>query len=321
MKLLLRSCLTALLCATALSAQADAYPTSPIKLVSPYPPGGGTDLITRVLANKLSEMNEWNIVVENKPGANGTIALNGMTREKADGYNLVVGQKDNMIIAPLLTPVQFDPVADFSPIAQLATTSLVILTHPDSPFQTFDDVIKEARENPEAISFASTGSGSLSHLTSELLRAHAGMTLRHIPYRGTGPALTDLMGGHVDLAGGSIAAALPLIESGKLRPLVVTGHERSVNLPDVKTLSEFGLNNVEVTGWWGVLGPANLPEELVEQLHASINKALEQPDLQKTLQEQGVEWASDTTEGFGKLIEQELSDWKTIIAETGVTLN
>ncbi|MGP1614639.1 MAG: tripartite tricarboxylate transporter substrate binding protein, partial [Pollutimonas bauzanensis] len=174
----LRSCLTLLLCATALAAQAQTYPSSPIKMISPFPPGGGTDLITRVLANKLSEANKWNIVVENKPGANGVIGLNDTIKEKADGYTLVVGQKDNMIVAPWLTKVHFDTLQDFSPIALLGTTSLVILTGADSRFKNFGDVARAAKAKPDEISFGTSGAGSLSHLTSELLRSRAGIALR-----------------------------------------------------------------------------------------------------------------------------------------------
>ncbi|SHI08211.1 Bug family tripartite tricarboxylate transporter substrate binding protein [Pollutimonas bauzanensis] len=317
----LRSCLTLLLCATALAAQAQTYPSSPIKMISPFPPGGGTDLITRVLANKLSEANKWNIVVENKPGANGVIGLNDTIKEKADGYTLVVGQKDNMIVAPWLTKVHFDTLQDFSPIALLGTTSLVILTGADSRFKNFGDVARAAKAKPDEISFGTSGAGSLSHLTSELLRSRAGIALRHVPYRGTSPAMTDLMGGHLDLAGGSIASALPLINSGKLRPLAVTGLQRSSNLPDVPTLLELGMKNTDVTGWWGLLGPAGMPASAVARLHDAVNQVLEQPDVKQKLLDQGVEVASDSTEGFAALIKKDYADWKAIIAETGVRLN
>jgi len=301
------------------SAQA-AYPARPIRMISPFPPGGGTDLLARALCTRLAEAHGWAVVVENRAGANGTIGLAEAARADAAGHDLVLGQQDNMILAPLLTKVAFNPLRDFTPIAFSATTPLLILTSAAAPYRSFEDLAKAARAAPDSLTFGSSGSGSNSHVVSELLARRANVRLQHVPYRGSNPALMDLMGGHVTAVGSSIASAMSSIQSGATRPLAVTGARRNPSLPEVPTLVELG-HNVQVTSWWGVLGPAGVPQSVVDRLNRNFNDLLGQADLVKTLNDQGIEPAPTSSAVFTAMLRQEVENWKGIVAETGLRLD
>lgn len=301
------------------SAQA-AYPARPIRMISPFPPGGGTDLLARALCTRLAEANGWTMVVENRAGANGTIGLAEAARAEAGGHDLVLGQQDNMVLAPLLTKVVFDPLRDFTPIAFAATTPLLLLASANSPYRSFEDLAKAARAAPDRLTFGSSGSGSNSHVVSELLARRADVRMQHVPYRGSNPALMDLMGGHVTAVGASIASAMSAIQSGAARPLAVTGARRNPSLPGVPTLVELG-HNVQVTSWWGVLGPAGVPQPVIEKLNQAFNFQLGQPELVKTLNEQGIEPAPTSSVAFASMLRQEVQNWKGIVAEIGLRLD
>jgi len=310
-----------LLACAACTAAAQGYPDKPIRVISPFTPGGGTDYIARLLATKLGEVSKWQAVVENRPGANGTLGLVDAAHAKPGGYDLVVGQKDNLIISPLLTPVSFDPVKSFTPIGMMGTTPIVILAAANSRYKTFDDVVKAARATPGKLTFGTSGTGSVSHITSELLRQQAGVNLLHVPYKGSTPALTDLMGGHVDLVGSSIASAMPFLQGGQMRALAVSTARRSPTLPDVPTIAELGFPNFDVTAWWGLLGPAGMPRDIVAKLNTELNRILARDDVRASLLEQGVAAAPGTPQAFGDFVKQDYANWKDIIASTGVRLN
>ncbi|MEN3296851.1 MAG: hypothetical protein V7642_6104 [Burkholderiales bacterium] len=305
----------------AVFAHADAYPEKPIRIVSPFPPGGGTDLLARTFGTKLNEVNKWTVVVENKPGANGTMGLAEVARAKPTGYDLVMGQKDNLVLAPWLFKVSFDSVKDFTPVALIGSTPVVILAAGNSKYRSFADVVAAAKAAPNTLSFATSGNGSVSHIASELLRRRANIYLQHVPYKGSGPALADLVGGHVDVAGSSIASAVPLIKGGKARALAVTGLNRNPSLPDVPTLAEFGITNVEVSSWWGLLGPAGLPKDIVRKLNEDVNKLLLRPDVLATLKDNGIEAKQATPEQFATMLKTDYHDWEKVIAETGIKLD
>jgi tripartite-type tricarboxylate transporter receptor subunit TctC len=306
---------------TAVVANAQVYPDKPIRIVSPFPPGGGTDLLARTVGTKLHEINKWTVVVENKPGANGTMGLSEVARARPTGYELVLGQKDNLVLAPWLFKVSFDSVKDFTPIAMIGTTPVVILAAANSRYRSFADVVAAAKAAPNALSFATSGNGSVSHIASELLRSRANVHLQHVPYKGSGPALADLVGGHVDVAGSSIASAIPLIKGGKARALAVTGLSRNPSLPDVPSLAEFGITNVEVSSWWGLLGPANLPKDIVRRLNEDVNKLLVRADVLNTLKDNGIEAKQTTPEQFANILKTDYHDWEKVIAEIGIKLD
>jgi len=318
-----RTLLTALATMPAAPAMAStqaAFPARPIRMISPFPPGGGTDLLARALCTRLAEAKGWAVVVENRAGANGTIGLAEAARAEAAGYDLVLGQQDNMILAPLLTKVAFDPLRDFTTIAFAATTPLLILASANSPYRSFEDLAQAARAAPDSLTFGSSGSGSNSHVVSELLARRANVRLQHVPYRGSNPALMDLMGGHVTAVGSSIASAMSSIQSGATRPLAVTGTRRNPSLPEVPTLVELG-HDVQVTSWWGVLGPAGVPQPVVGRLNQEFNMLLGQADLVRTLNEQGIEPAPTSSAAFASMLRQEAENWKGIVAETGLRLD
>jgi tripartite-type tricarboxylate transporter receptor subunit TctC len=318
-----RSLLASFAIASAFSGTAwaqAAYPARPIRMISPFPPGGGTDLLARALCTRLAEASGWTVVVENRAGANGTIGLAEAARAEASGYDLVLGQQDNMILAPLLTKVAFDPLRDFTPIAFAATTPLLLLASANSPYRSFADLAKAARAAPDRLTFGSSGSGSNSHVVSELLARRADVRMQHVPYRGSNPALMDLIGGHVSAVGSSIASAMSAIQSGAARPLAVTGARRNPSLPQVPTLVELG-HDVQVTSWWGVLGPAGVPQPVVEKLNHAFNAQLGQPDLVRTLNEQGIEPAPTSSAAFAGMLRQEVENWKGIVAEIGLRLD
>ncbi len=233
----------------------------------------------------------------------------------------MVGQKDNLIISPRLVPVTFDTVKDFTAIGMMGTTPIVILAASNSPYKTFADVIAAAKAAPGKLSFGTSGNGSVSHITSEMLQQQAGIDLQHVPYKGSNPALVDLLGGHVTLVGSSIASAMPHLQSGRMRALAVSTAKRSPTLPDVPTIAELGFPDFDVTAWWGLLGPAGMPPDVVAKLNAELNKTLARDDVRAALHEQGIAAEPGTPEAFGAFVKKDFVTWKDIIASTGVRLN
>lgn len=308
-------------CATCTVTAQGTYPDKPIRVISPFTPGGGTDYVARLLATKFGEVSKWQAVVENRPGANGTLGLIDAAHARPDGYDLVVGQKDNLIISPLLMTVAFDPVKDFTPIGMVGTTPIVILAAANSRYKTFADVAAAAKAAPGKLTFGTSGTGSVSHITSELLRQQAGIDLLHVPYKGSTPALTDLMGGHVELVGSSIASAMPFLQGGQMRALAVSTARRSPTLPDVPTIAELGYPNFDVTAWWGLLGPAGMPANVVSRLNTELNRILARDEVRAALREQGVAAEPGTPKAFGDFVKQDYANWKGIIASTGVRIN
>ena len=320
---LIRRTLVAVAVATiSSSAFAQAWPSKPIKVIVPFPPGGGMDLIARELSTKVAIATKWVFVVENRPGAGGNLGVDAVAKSPADGYTLVLGQTSNLAINPsLYSKMPYDAQKDLVPIVHVADAPLVLVTNADSPFKTLADVVKAAKEKPGRINFASPGNGTVAHLSSELLQKAAGIKLQHVPYKGAAQAVTDLMGGNVELYMSSVPTLLGHIKQGKLRPLAVTSSKRVDDLPDVPTVAESGYKSFETVTWFGFLAPAGTPKDVVSKLNAEFNKALKQPDVRKKLSDEGADPIGGTPEQFATLIKEDTVRWGKVVKESGAKLD
>ena len=305
------------LAASAVFAQ--SYPAKPIRLIVPFPAGGGRDIITREVANKVAG---YNFVIDNKPGSGGTLGVDAAAKAPGDGYTLVMGQTSNLAIAPnLYSSLPYAPAKDLTPVSMVASSPLVIVASAQSPFHTLADVVKEAKARPGTINFASSGNGTVAHLAAESFQKVAGIKLTHIPYKGAAQGATDVISGQVQLYVSSIPTLLGHIKSGKMRPIAVTSLKRVDDLPQVPTIAESGYKGFEAVTWFGVLGPANLPKDVVAKLNADINKALTDPELAKKLGAQGADVAGSTPAQFTKLIHDDLGRWGAIVKESGAKID
>ena len=301
------------------TAFAQGWPAKPIRLVVPFPAGGGTDMITREVANRIAG---YNFVIDNKPGSGGNLGVDAAAKAPADGYTLVMGQTSNLAISPTLySSLPYDPVKDLTPISMVASSPLVIVASAKSPFRTLADVVKEAKAHPGAINFASSGNGTVAHLTAESFQRIAGIKLTHIPYKGASQGATDVISGQVQLYVSSIPTLLPHIKSGKMRAIAVTSTRRVDDLPDVPTVAESGYQGFEAVTWFGILGPANLPKDVVAKLNADINRALKDPELHKKLEAQGADISGSTPDQFAKVIREENVRWGRIVKESGAKVD
>ena len=313
--------LVALLAAVAFAvpAHAQTYPVKPIRLIVPFPPGGGTDFVARTLATELAKSTGWTVVVENKAGAAGTIGLAEVSRAPNDGYELVIGQADNMIIAPAtLKNPGLDPAKDLTAVIQVAISPNLIMTLADSKFRTLSDAIAAAKANPGSVNYGTAGHGTFANLAIELLMQTAGFKWVEVPYKGAAPAITDLLGGHVQLAALSVASGMPNIKAGKLRGLVVTSTKRSPALPDVPTIAESGFPGFEAVGWLGILVPNGTPPAVIARLNTEFGKVMGNADVQKALIAQGVEPTTSTPEAFGAMIRSETAKWQKVVRDAGI---
>lgn len=306
---------------TAVPAAAGAYPSKPIRLIVPFPPGGGTDILSRLVATKLTEANQWTVVPDNKPGAGGTIGITEAVKAAPTGYDIVMGQKDNLVIGPwLYKNLPWDPTKDLTAVAHVAWTPVVIATSANSRFKTLADVVAAAKEKPGTITYGSPGNGTSIHLAGHLFEQAAGIKLSHIPYKGSNPALMDALAGNVDLLVSSLPSAMGQIKSGKLRPLAVTSAKRSSSAPDVPTVAESGFKGFDVSTWYGVLAPAGTPAAVVKTLNAEVNKLLAQADVQAAIRAQGAEAQAMTPAEFSSLLKNEYTQWKGIVESSGAKI-
>jgi len=300
----------------ATAAFAQGWPARPIRLIVPFPAGGGTDIITRELANKVGHSG-YTFVVDNKPGSGGNLGVDAAAKAPADGYTLVMGQTSNLAINPsLYSRLPYDSQKDLTPISLVASSPLVIVASAESPYKTLADVVKAAKDKPGSINFASSGNGTVAHLTTESFQKVAGIKLTHIPYKGASQGVTDVISGQVQLYVSSIPTLIGHIKSGKMRALAVTSGKRVDDLPQVPTIAESGYKGFEAVTWFGILGPANLPKDVVAKLNADINKALKDPELVKKLGDQGADVAGSTPEQFAKLIHDDIARWGKIVKDS-----
>jgi tripartite-type tricarboxylate transporter receptor subunit TctC len=304
---------------TTTAAFAQAWPAKPIRFIVPFPAGGGTDIISREVANKVSG---YTFIIDNKPGTGGNIGVDAAAKSAPDGYTLVMGQTSNLAINPTLYPkLPYDPLKDLTPVSLVASSPLVIVASAHSPFHTLADVVKEAKAHPGSINFASAGNGTVGHLAAESFQKVAGVKFTHVPYKGAAQGATDVIAGEVQLYFSTIPTLLGHIKSGKMRPLAVTSLQRVGDLPQVPTIAESGYKGFEAVSWFGVLGPANLPKDMVAKLNADINKALKDPDLQKKMAAQGADVLGGTPEQFAKLIRDDIARWGPIVKESGAKID
>ncbi|MDE2618013.1 MAG: tripartite tricarboxylate transporter substrate binding protein [Burkholderiales bacterium] len=303
-------------------AHAQAWPSKPIRLVVPFPAGGGTDIIGRELTQKITEASKWTFVVDNKPGSGGNIGIDNIAKSPADGYNLVLGQTSNLAINPsLYAKLPYDPARDLTPISMVASAPLALVVSVNSPLRTLADLVAAAKARPDQINFATSGNGTVAHLATELFKKEAGIKLTHIPYKGAAQGLNDVIGGQVEVYVSSIPTLIGHIKNGKLRALAVTSLKRVDDLPQVPTIAESGYKGFEAVTWFGVLGPAKLPKDVTARLNAEINKALQTSELKKKLGDQGADVAGSTPEQFGKLVREDMVRWGAVVRESGAKID
>ncbi len=299
-------------------AEPPAYPTKPVRLVIPYPPGGGTDITGRAMAQRLSELLGQSVVIENKPGATGMIGAAAVAKAAPDGYTVLFGAASEMAInASLFRNMTYDPRTDFEPVTLVATFPLVFVA-PASTSSSLRDMVDAARAKPGSVSYGSIGSGSPQHLAAELLSSMAQVKLLHVPYKGSGPLVQDAVGGHLDMAVSSVPAAVPLVRSGKLRALAVTSMRRSEALPDVPTMAELGYPGYEFNTWVGVALPKGTPKEIAARLREALGTALASNDVQATLRDQGAVPEGSSPEQFAAFVRDEVSKSDRIVAAAGI---
>jgi tripartite-type tricarboxylate transporter receptor subunit TctC len=301
---------------------AQDWPAKPLRMIVPFPPGGGTDIISRVIANKLGEALKQPIIVENKPGAGGNIGIDLTAKANPDGYTIVMGQTSNLAInATLYAKLPYDPIKDLAPIALVADAPLALVVRAESPFKTLADVIAAAKAKPGEITFASPGNGTVAHLTGELMQNAAGIKLLHVPYKGSAPALTDLLGGTIDLFMASVPTSLGQIKGGKIRALAVSSAKRAPNLPDVPTIGEAGLPGFDATTWWGVLAPTGTPAPIIARLNADLNAALATPEVREKIALEGGGAMGGSAATFAATLKSDLDRWSVIVKASGAKVD
>jgi tripartite-type tricarboxylate transporter receptor subunit TctC len=301
-------------------AVADTWPAKPVTLLVPFPPGGSSDAIARLLGNKLQEKIGGSFVVDNRGGAGGTIGTAAVKRAAPDGYTLLVTSLGPLVIGPhLLKNVGYDPTKDLDYLTVAVQAPNVLVVPAPSPHKTMAEVLAFLKANPDKMSFASSGNGSSDHITAELFWQQTGTSGLHIPYKGGGPVMTDLLGNQVDASFMNINTALPQIKAGKLRALTITSAKRSPVLPDVPTTDELGIKGLQVYSWQAVAAPKGLPADIKARLHAGIVAALNAPDVKPKLLEQGFEVVANTPEQFTAFQQAEFERWKKVISERKIT--
>ena len=299
-----------------------AYPSRPIRLVVPFPAGGGTDLIAREVANKVATANGWSIIIDNKPGSGGNLGVDAAAKAPADGYTLVLGQTSNLAINPTLYPkLPYKPETDLAPVGLVAQAPLVLVVAANSPYKTLADVVAAAKAKPDALNYASSGNGTVAHLAAELLQKQAGVKFTHVPYKGAAQGSTDLIGGQIQMYMSSVPTLIGYIKNGKMRAIAVTSQQRTTDLPDVPTVAESGYKGFEAVTWFGVAGPDGLPKDVVTKLNTAFNQALGDAEVKKKLAGQGAEVRGSTPEQFGALIKSEIVRWGKVVEASGAKVD
>lgn len=300
------------------SALAQTYPSKPVRLIATYPPGGSSDLMARVLAQKLTEIWGQQVIVESKPGAAGSIGLEFAARQPADGYTFVIGNLGPTAVNPLITKVPYDIQKDFIPVSMIATGPNILVVNPASPVKSVQDVIALAKAKPGQLNFGSGGSGSLAHLGGEMMKRLAGIEMVHVPYKGGILAVNDLLAGQVQLVFSDALPVMQYIRAGRLRPIAITSAARSPLVPDIPTFVEQGMPGLVAVNWWGVLLPAGTPRPIVDKLNADLVQALASADVKEKFAGLGVESVSSTPEQFGEFIRAETAKYAKLVKEANI---
>jgi tripartite-type tricarboxylate transporter receptor subunit TctC len=304
-------------------AAAQDYPGSkPIRLIVPFPAGGGTDIFARVIGNKLTESLKWVVIIDNKPGAGGNLGIDAVAKAPPDGYTLGLGQTSNLAINPTLYPkLPYDSLKDLVPIVLVADAPLVLVVPASSPYKTLGELIEAAKKKPGDITFGSPGNGTVAHLTGELLQSAAGVKFQHIPYKGSAQAITDLIGGQVQSYMSSVPTALSHIKAGKLRPLAVSSTKRAATLPDVPTIAEAGYKGFDANTWFGLVAPKGTPPAIVEKINAEVNKVLKSTDVREKFAAEGGGALGGSSQEFAALLKADYAKWGKVVKDSGVKLD
>ena len=304
------------------AALAQAYPSRPIKLIVPFPAGGGTDIIAREVANKVATQQGWTLVVDNKPGSGGNLGVDAAAKAAPDGYTIVLGQTSNLAINPTLySKLPYNPQKDLAPIGLVASSPLVLVVAADSPYKTLADVVAAGKAKPEAINYASSGSGTVAHLAAEQFQRIAGVKFTHVPYKGAAQGATDLVGGQIQMYMSSIPTLIGHIRNGKMRAIAVTSDKRVNDLPNVPTVAESGYKGFEAVTWFRQAGPGAMPNDAVAKLNVAFNKALQDAEVKKKLEGQGADVLGGTPEQFGKLIQDDIVRWGKVVKDSGAKVD
>jgi tripartite-type tricarboxylate transporter receptor subunit TctC len=318
---LFKALVAGLLASTAGIAAAQEFPAKPIRLVIPFPPGGGTDFVSRIVGTRLGEMTGWNIVLENRPGAGGNIAIESVAKAAPDGYTIVMGQSDNMMLGPYLYKnLSYDSVKSFAPIAAVSVAPLVIVSRTGSNITDPQSMIAKGK-TAQGLLWAQAGNGTLGHLFGEQFKDVAKISLTQVAYKGAAPAITDLIGGSVDVAILSVGSVIPHIRSGKVQAVAVTSARRSPVLPDVKTMAEGGLSNIDVNVWLGLFAPAGTPAPIVNRLNEAVNRVLKDTEVVGKITQAGVSMGGGSPAEFAAFVRTDYTRWGEIVRKSGVTLD
>ena len=313
--------LTAALATVSLAAAAQAYPDKPIKILIPFPPGGGTDFVSRMVGTKLGELTGWQIVLENRPGAGGNLAIEAASKAPADGYTLVMGQTDNMMLGPwLYTNLSYDSVKSFTAVVQLSVTPAAVGSAANSSIKTPQDLIAKGK-TPEGLKWSTAGAGTLGHLVGEDFKKRTNINLLQVPYKGASPAITDVMGGQVDVYIGTLTSLVPLMKSGRLTGVAVTTAKRSVDFPDIPTLDESGAKGMDFNIWMGMFAPAGTPANVIALLNKETNRVLQSPDLIEKFKAGGVSAGGGTQQAFAEFVKADYAKWGALVKASGIKLN
>jgi tripartite-type tricarboxylate transporter receptor subunit TctC len=297
---------------------AQGYPAKAVRIVVPVATGGATDILTRALAQRLILAWGQQVLVDNRPGGGSNVGFEVAAKSPADGYTLLMAQPAFTVNVSLYKKLAYDPLRDFTAITLAATGANVLVVHPSVPAYSLKDLIALAKTKPGQLNYASSGNGTTPHLSGELFNAMAGVKIVHIPYKGAGASVTDLLGGHVDLAFVSLSSVVPQLKAKRLRALAITSAKRSALMPELPTFAEAGLKGYEVTGWYGVVAPAGTPREVINRLHADITKTLAQDEIVQALNAFGLEpTASNSPEEFAAFLQSEISKWAKVVKASG----
>ena len=321
-RLAARALLAAILLAPGPSLAQEAWPAKPIRLIVPFPPSGGTDLLSREFAAAIAAATKWTIVIDNRPGAGGNIGLEAAAKAAPDGYTIAMGQTANLAVNPsLYAKPPFDALKDFAPIALVSAQPLILVVASQAPYKTLKDLVAAAKAKPGSLNMGSPGNGTVGHIGGELFQKQAGIRCIHVPYKGAGPAVTDLMGGSIDLYFGNSQSVSTLVNSGRLRAIAVTSGKRMSVFPNVPTIAESGYPGFEVSTWSGLVAPAGTPAAIVERINAEVGRALMRKDLLDKLAADGSEPMGGTPQRFGDFIKAEHAKWGAVVRESGIKLD
>ncbi len=302
------------------SAEAQAYPSRPLRFIVPFPPGGSTDIYARIIGPRLADALRQQVVIDNRPGAGGALGADLAAKAPPDGYTIWLGQTNNLAIGPAMrTKNSYDPVRDFSPITLLMQAPQVMVVNAGSPITSIKELIAAAKSKPGTLTFASAGIGSSGHVAGELLNQAAGVNITHVPYKGASPAMIDLRGGRVTFLATSLASAAQFVKDGKIKGIATTGLKRARLMPDVPTVAESGVPGFEVASWHGMLAPAKVPREIIARLNREIVAILDKPEVRDALLSEGGDITPGTPEEFAVFLKSEAQKWAKVIKQAGIT--